>query len=97
MAEATAIGRACLSLGRVSRPCRGSLILVYTDSCARIPTASAVGYDLPPYGAGIKKLGRYLTLVTTILSGLPFFAEPRNLEMAKFMEVRWQEARYVGF
>jgi hypothetical protein len=50
-----------------------------------------------PSGAGIKKLARYHALVITFLSGLPFFTEPRNLEMARFMGVRWQEARHVGF
>jgi len=32
-----------------------------------------------------------------VATSLPFFTEPRNLEMAKFMGVRWQEARHVGF
>ena len=49
----------------------------------RASHASAVGYDLPPLRGSMKNMARYVTSSYHILCGLPFFAEPRNLEMGK--------------
>jgi hypothetical protein len=68
----------------------------FVSSYASFPTASAVGYDLGPSGAPPKKPARYVHLPIIILSSLPFFADPRNLEMGILTAVRRREGLHVG-
>src|SRR4029077_10560557 len=67
-----------MSLGSMCRPCRG--LLVSTCSCS---PASVGGYDLSSLRDSQMVLARCVLLPITILSGLPFFAEPRTLELRK--------------
>jgi len=56
-----------------------------------------VGYDLPPLRGSRNTLARFVHLPTIILSSLPFFADPRNLDMEKFTGASKREELHVGF
>jgi hypothetical protein len=42
-------------------------------------------------------MARYVHLPTIILPGLPFFLDPRNLDMKKFIGASRREELHVGF
>jgi hypothetical protein len=56
-----------------------------------------VGYDLSPLTGLLPKFVPYHHLAAALPFGLPFLADPRNLEIGKFTGIRRQEAGHVGF